>query len=219
MEELQKQKSDKSLSAFTLNSLAKKIESKKKVITTNQAEAKQIEAEILTGKAEYEITGNNMKGGAMFITAIWHYLKDVADKDELPEWRGGKMLIVLDEGVLNTDDYKEVRNFIRSHFYIKAVISLTRDTFIPISKTATKTSILYAIKKTDFDAVQKEPIFFAHAEKVGMDTKGKICRNDLAGVLNSYLKFKDAVHKSYSGLVFNKDKFSKLIAKGVHYVA
>lgn len=219
LEELQKQKSNKSLSAKELVSLDKRIESKKKVIASNQAEAKQIEAEILTGKEEFEITGNNMKGGAMFITAIWHYLKDVANNSELPEWQGGKMLIILDEGVLNTDDYKEVRNFIRSHFYIKAVISLTRDTFIPISKTATKTSILYAIKKTDFDAVQKEPIFFAHCEKVGMDTKGKICRNDLAGVLESYLKFKDAVHKSYSGLVFNKDKFSKLIAKGVHYVA
>lgn len=218
LDELKKQFDNDKLSPRELKVITNKIEAKKRVIISNQAEVKKIESEILTGNSEFEITGNNLKGGAMFVTAIWHYLKDVVNSDSLAEWRGGKMLIVLDEGVLNTDDYKEVRNYIRSHFYIKAVISLTRDTFIPISKTATKTSILYAIKKTDFDAIQKEPIFFAHAEKVGMDTKGNLCNNDLDGILKSYREFSEVIFKSYTGKTFNKDKFSKMIAYGVHNV-
>lgn len=214
LKELEKQKSDKSLSAKQLKSIESKIQSKKKVIASNQAEAKQIEAELLTGKATFEITGNNLKGGAMFMTAIWHYLKDVADKDELPEWRGGKTLIVLDEGVLNTDDYKEVRNFIRKHFYIKAVVSLTRDTFMPISKTSTKTSILYAVKKSDLDAVQKEPIFFAHVEQVGLDTIGKVCHNSLPEIATSFFNFRKAIKSCYTSKVFNQDKFQQLAKHG-----
>jgi type I restriction-modification system DNA methylase subunit len=159
------------------------------------------------GNIEWNITGNTMKGGAMFLSAIWHYLKGESNRDNLPEWRGGRMLIILDEGILNTEDYKSVREFLRTHFYIKAIISLTRDTFIPISKTSTKTSILYAIKKTDLSAVQKEPIFFGHIERVGLDTKGKVCSNDLETILEKYIYFKNKVMTSYSGNEFSKERF------------
>ena len=57
------------------------------------------------------------------------------------------MLIILDEGILNTQDYSCVREFIMRYFYIKAVISLSKDTFIPVSKTTTKTSIMLCNKK------------------------------------------------------------------------
>ena len=117
------------------------------------------------------------------------------------------MLIILDEGILNTDDYRELRDFIRTHFYIKAVISLTRDTFVPISKTSTKTSVLYAVKKTDVDAVQKEPIFYAHVDKVGLSTKGKVCPNDLEPIMRKYFDFKEKVLASYSGAEFRLDRF------------
>lgn len=156
------------------------------------------------------ITGNQMKGGAQFINAIYHYLKPVRDKSLLPEWRGGKMLIILDEAILNTDGYAQVRKFIREHFYIKAVISLTTDTFVPVSRTMTKTSILYAIKKEDLTAKQQEPIFFAHAEKVGIDTRRRVCPNDLPGILSKYAKFKEVVLASYSGLQFARSRFLEL---------
>lgn len=159
------------------------------------------------------VTGNQMKGGAQFINAIYHYLKPVRDKSLLPEWRGGKMLIILDEAILNTDDYSNVRKLIREWFYIKAIISLTTDTFVPVSKTTTKTSILYAIKKDDLTAKQQEPIFYAHAEKVGIDTRRRICANDLfngtgQNILSKFLNFKEAVLASYDGIHFNRDRFS-----------
>ncbi len=147
----------------------------------------------------------------MFLNAAEHYLKSAREASALPEWRGGKLLIVLDEGILNTDDYKHVRDFIRKYFYVKAVISLTRDAFVPVANTSTKTSILYAIKKQDPDATQKEPVFFAHAEKVGLDTKKKVCPNDLFNsgndILSKYLEFKGKVLKSYVGFQFREDKF------------
>jgi len=164
-----------------------------------------------TGTSTLETTGNQMKGGALFLNAAKHYLKSTRDGSALPEWRGGKLLIVLDEGVLNTDDYRRVREFVRKYFYVKAVISLTRDTFVPVSNTSTKTSILYAIKKQDPDAMQQEPVFFAHAEKVGIDTKKKVCPNHLFNggddILSKYLEFKAKVLNSYDRFQFKEDAF------------
>lgn len=162
-----------------------------------------------------EITGNQMKGGAQFVNAIYHYLKPIRDPKAPPEWRGGKMLIILDEAILNTDDYASVRKFIRDHFYIKAVISLTTDTFVPVSRTSTKTSILYAIKKDDLTAKQQEPIFYAHAEKVGVDTRRRVCVNHLFNgtgqdILAKFMEFKGKVLASYDGLYFNREKFKTL---------
>lgn len=166
---------------------------------------------IKNGEPEFETTGNQMKGGALFVNAAKYYLKAVRNESGLPEWRGGKLLIILDEGVLNTNDYKEVRDFIKMYFYIKAVVSLTKDTFVPVSNTSTKTSILYAVKKEDPDAIQQEPIFFAHAEKVGINTKKKVCPNHLFNsgndILTKYREFKEKVLAAYEGVHFSKQKF------------
>jgi type I restriction-modification system DNA methylase subunit len=160
-----------------------------------------------------------MKGGALFVNACSYYLKAVRDKNKKVEWRGGKLLIILDEGILNTDDYKGTRQFIRKNYYIKAIISLTTDTFVPVSKTPTKTSILYAIKKDDQTAVQKEPIFYAYAERVGMDTKKRPCPNHLLNekgedILTKYLQFKGKIQECYDGDVFNRNRFEALGLKG-----
>ena len=205
---------DRSLSKKELNSLKRKIENKIRTIENNQSQLSEIESQIASGNCEIEVTGNTMKGGALFLTAIWHYLKNNTEKSELPEWRGGKLLTILDEGILNTDNYKHVRDYIKTHFYIKAIISLTRDAFVPVSKTSTKTSILYAIKKTDLTAIQREPIFFAHVDKVGVDTKGKECENHLDKILEEYLAFKIAVINSYKGLEFRRDIFESLYTGG-----
>jgi type I restriction-modification system DNA methylase subunit len=170
-------------------------------------------------ESESKITGNLMKGGALFVNACYYYLKDVRDKDAKIEWRGGKMLIILDEGILNTDDYKKTRQFIREKFYIKAIISLTTDTFVPVSKTPTKTSILFAIKKDDPTAIQKEPIFYAHAAKVGMDTKKRPSPNHLINekgedILSKYMIFKTKVLECYDGEEFSRRKFESLDLKG-----
>jgi type I restriction-modification system DNA methylase subunit len=205
--DLLQQELAKTIIAADIAKLTKKIEKKNVIINQIERDIADLDHQKRLGQIEYEITGNTMKGGAMFLAAIWRYLKDNSYPEKLPEWRGGKMLIILDEGIFNTDDYIDVRKFIRTHFYIKAIISLSRDTFVPISNTSTKTSILYAVKKTDIDAVQREPIFFAHVENVGVDTVGKVCENDLDSVLEKYLDFRNKVIDSYTGLEFNKERF------------
>lgn len=171
----------------------------------------ELETKIKDGKSKLVVKGSKMKGGALFVGASKHYLTNVRDSGELPEWRGGKLLIILDEGILNTETYKEMRDFIKRYFYIKTIISLSRDTFVPVSSTSTKTSILYAIKKEDPDAIQQEPIFFAHAEKVGIDTRKRVCPNHLFNerddILSKYFEFKKNVLGSYVDSVFNRQRF------------
>ena len=92
---------------------------------------------------------------------------------------------------------------------------MTQDTFVPVSKTPAKTSIIYLIKKEDPDAKQQEPTFYAHASKVGKDTKGRACDNHLINqkkkdVLRKYFEFKEMVKKSYRGNQFDKNKFQSL---------
>src|SRR5690606_32476855 len=145
------------------------------------------------------------------LNACKYYLKKERDSSAKPEWRGGKVLIILDEGILNTDNYKEVRQFILKHFYIKAIISLTRDTFVPVSSTTTKTSILYGVRKEDADASQTEPIFFAHADKVGLNTGKIVCPNHLFNptpniILSEYFDFKSRILNSYRGQHFDRSK-------------
>jgi type I restriction-modification system DNA methylase subunit len=170
-------------------------------------------------KESDKITGNLMKGGALFVNACAHYLKDIRDSSAPLEWRGGKLLIILDEGILNTDDYRRVRRFIRKKFYIKTIISLTTDTFVPVAKTPTKTSIFYGIKKDDPTALQREPIFYAHAAKVGRDTKKRPCPNHLMNeegkdILSEYMSFKEKILSCYEGLWFNRQKFESLGLRG-----
>ena len=183
-----------------------------------EQEKAELEFTIREGRSDYVCTGKLMKGGALFLNTCKHYLKEIRDSSAPLEWRGGKALIVLDEGILNTDDFIELRNFIKRNFFIKAIISLTQDTFIPVSRTMTKTSILYAIRKSDTNVVQREPIFFAHAEKVGLNTRKKICENHLFDsgndILSKFLEFKTAVVSSYNGLFFDKNKFESSFKAG-----
>jgi len=203
------------LSAETSKNKIKRIVTRIEELERKKAD---LEYKIRHNDCEYETSGALLKGGALFLNACKYYLKDVRNSDEKIEWRGGKILIILDEGILNTDDYKDVREFIKKNFFIKAVISLTKDTFVPVSKTTTKTSIIYAIKKPDTDVIQREPIFFAHVEKVGLNTKKKGCENHLFGsgndILTKFFDFKNAVLSSYEGSSFKREKFEQSFTPG-----
>lgn len=67
----------------------------------------ELEYKLRQNQFEYVTTGKQMKGGSLFLNACEYYLKNVRNSSEKTEWRGGKVLIILDEGILNTSDYKE----------------------------------------------------------------------------------------------------------------
>jgi len=220
-EKLAKVKEQLSKAQEKLNSANLSIKQSKRLgkrLSQLQLKKTELEYDLRNGRIKYAPTGKLMKGGALFLNACKHYLTVDRDNSAPIEWRGGKVLIVLDEGILNTDDFKEFREFIKQNFFIKAIISLTKDTFIPVSRTMTKTSILYGIRKSDIDVVQREPIFFAHAEKVGLSTRKKVCENHLFNsgndIFSRFIEFKRAVLSSYDGLVFNKARFENSFKPG-----
>ena len=63
-------------------------------------------------------TRTRLRGSAMFIERYCDLLKP-----------GGKLISVIDETVLSSQEYEYVRDFIRKHFIIRAIISLHGDAF------------------------------------------------------------------------------------------
>ena len=79
--------------------------------------------------------GDKKNSENLFIERYYHLLKE-----------GGRLGVVLPESVFDTSENKYIRLFLYKYFIIKAIVSLPPVTFAPY--TTTKTSILFAQKKT-----------------------------------------------------------------------
>jgi len=147
------------------------------------------------------VKSKGYKGGSLLLQKALVFLKEKK-----------KLLTIIDDGVLNTNYYKEIRKFIRKNYFIKAIISLPPTTFRRLAKSSPKASILYLVKKSNVLDVQKEPIFFAHAEKIGVDTRGRRCRNDLDEIEKQLKSFMEELEKNISvyGGFFNKKAFKNI---------
>lgn len=80
--------------------------------------------------------GEKKNSENLFIERYYQLLKD-----------GGRLAVVLPESVFDTTENKYIRLFLYKYFKIKAIVSLPQKTFAPF--TNTKTSILFAQKKSD----------------------------------------------------------------------
>lgn len=171
-------------------------------------------AELRTRITQGHITrsprGRSMKGGALFLGAIAQYLTHCRNDTERVEWAGGRTVLVVDEAVLNTPDYASTREFIREKFFVKAVVSLGRDAFKYLAHTDAKTSILYLIKKPHEGIRQKEPIFYAHAERVGHNAVGKWVGDELPKVQLYYQAFKREIIGAYNSRHLSEEEALKL---------
>lgn len=97
---------------------------------------------------------------------------------------GGKLLIVLPDGVLSNATAKPVRDYMREHSIIKAVISLPSETFASTG-TSIPTNVVYLRKKRPGD-VQGD-IFMARADYVGRRANGDpLKENDLPFILEKF---------------------------------
>ncbi|ABB06794.1 HsdM family class I SAM-dependent methyltransferase [Burkholderia lata] len=107
---------------------------------------------------------------------IEHYLRTLKP--------GGKLLIVLPDGVLSNATAKPVRDYIREHAIIKSVISLPSETFASTG-TSIPTNVVFLQKKRPGD-VQGD-IFMARADYVGRRANGDpLKENDLPFILEKY---------------------------------
>jgi len=91
---------------------------------------------------------------------------------------GGRMGIVLPEGVYNNPSLAYVRQFVEDRAYLKAVVSLSQETFIS-SGASVKASLLFLQKYTDeekeqFDqtyATAKAEIETKYADEIAKETQ------------------------------------------------
>jgi type I restriction-modification system DNA methylase subunit len=169
------------------------------------ARVHELAALVRGGNVTFEPAGESMKGGALFLGAIADYLRPVRDQNALLEWRGGWAAVVVDEAILNTPDYGPTREFIRDHFYVKAVVSLSRDAFKYLAHTDAKTSVIFLVRKPEAGKRQREPIFFAHADRVGYSRTGEWVGDDLPQVALLIHEVREAVFATYSGAHLDRD--------------
>lgn len=97
----------------------------------------------------------------LFIERNLNFLKD-----------GGRMAIILPQGIYNNTTEEYIRDFIMKQARILAVVSLHQNTFKP--HTGTKTSVLF-LQKWDSEVCKRRddyPIFFAVSEKGGKNNSG-----------------------------------------------
>ncbi len=110
----------------------------------------------------YEL--NSTAPEVLFIEACYNFLKP-----------GGKMAIVLPDGILGNPNMESVRIWILRHFKLLASVDLPVETFLP--QVGVQASLLFLQKKTSEEAlvpIEEEDyeVFMAIVEKVGKDRRG-----------------------------------------------
>lgn len=84
---------------------------------------------------------------------------------------GGKLAIVLPEGILNNFKQSHIRKYILEHSILKAIVSLPNVTFKPYG-AGPKTSILFLQKKTS-SSDKQDNVVMAQIENIGYTISGK----------------------------------------------
>lgn len=115
--------------------------------------------------AQYQLSQYSNAPEVLFIEACYNYLKD-----------GGKMAIVLPDGILGNPNTLPVREWILEKFKILASVDLAVEAFLP--QVGVQASLLFLQKKSDLErqiAHEKDEdyeVFMAIAEKLGKDRRG-----------------------------------------------
>lgn len=129
---------------------------------------------------------------------------------------GGRMAIVLPDGLLQNISNSHIRFWIRSQAKVLGIISIPQEAFVPYG-TGIKTSLLL-LKKLPADA---EKVFMARVKKIGYDVKGQpiysrdsdgrlirtsaglpIVDDDIDKVVSAYNKFKNNNYKFESETIY-----------------
>lgn len=137
------------------------------------------------GKARSELRSN-----LMFMERYYDVLK-----------KGGKLLTVIDDGILNGKDYAWFREWLREKFIINAVVSLPGDAF-QRSMARVKTSILILTKKKT-ESESQPSVFMYPCIYVGIDDPARSrtlpidainkqkAKDEISCVIEEYKKFQE----------------------------
>jgi len=117
------------------------------------------------GSLRYELGKYSNAPEVLFIEACYNFLKP-----------GGKMAIVLPDGILGNPNNKSVREWILDKFKILASIDLAVEAFLP--QVGVQASLLFLERKSELqrqlaqDKDEDYDVFMAIAEKLGKDRRG-----------------------------------------------
>jgi type I restriction enzyme M protein len=103
---------------------------------------------------------SSLKSSVMFLERYYDLLKP-----------HGQMFIIIDDAFLNTTAAKSIRDWVKSRFLIRAVISLPKNSFV-LAGSAAKTSILALEKKTE-PSDDQPSVFMAKSKSIGHTDSGK----------------------------------------------
>lgn len=127
-----------------------------------------------TQNSDWEITKNVLAGQTPEILFIEKCLKLLR--------LGGRMAIVLPDGLLQNITNSHIRFWIRSQTKVLGIVSIPQEAFVPYG-TGIKTSLLL-LQKLPADT---EKVFMAQIQKIGYDVKGQLIykHNDDGRLLRS----------------------------------
>lgn len=97
----------------------------------------------------------SLRSSVLFLELYWQLLKP-----------GGRLLIILDDGILGGKKYSYVRDFIRQKFIVRAVVSLHGDAF-QRAGARVKTSIVHLVRRQEGEG--QPDIFVYESRYVGLD--------------------------------------------------
>ena len=102
---------------------------------------------------------------------------------------GGKMGVVLPDGIYGNDQLGYIRQYVKENFKILAIIDVPKETFQP--NTSTKTTILIGEKKNPKEKTDsKHQVFMAICETCGHDRRGNLTpEDDIQMVISEFKKF------------------------------
>jgi type I restriction enzyme M protein len=110
---------------------------------------------------------------------------------------GGKMGIVLPDGVLTNSSLQYVRDFIAERAQILAIVSLPQTAFTHYG-AGVKASLLFLLKKQDGEFLPENyPIFMSLTEHIGYDATGRPDKNEFPEILKAYRKFLKGEHSNF----------------------
>lgn len=102
---------------------------------------------------------------------------------------GGRMGIVLPDGILTNSSLQYVRDFIERKARILAVISMPQTAFVPVG-AGVKASLLFLQKKRfDGEEIGNYLIFMSLAEHIGYDATSRPDKNELPEIFEEYKEF------------------------------
>ncbi len=137
---------------ITDTSYSKKVNGQYDVIVTNPPFSIELDKETKESIPELFLLSNKKSSENLFIERWYQLLK--------PK---GRLGVVLPESVFDTGENLYIRLFLYKHFWVKAIVSLPIVTFEPY--TSTKTSLLFAQKKTIDEIKEYDNLWAKYSKK------------------------------------------------------